>query len=46
MEEADELERAAEWRMRKADSDPRDTVSRDAAAIGCGGSQAGWFSGA
>ena len=33
MEEADELERAAEWRMRKADSDPRDTVSRDAAVL-------------
>jgi hypothetical protein len=33
IEEAGELERAAEWRMRKVDSDPRDTVSRDAAAL-------------
>jgi hypothetical protein len=33
MEEADELERAAEWRMRKADADPSDKVSRDAAAL-------------
>ncbi len=33
MEEAQELERAAEWRMRKVDADPSDTVSRDAAAL-------------
>ena len=33
MEEADELERTAEWRMRKVDADPSDTVSRDAAAL-------------
>ena len=33
MEEAEELLRAAEWRMRKADADPSDTVSRDAAAL-------------
>lgn len=33
MEEADELERAAEWRMRKVDADPADTVSREAAAL-------------
>ena len=33
MEEADELERAAEWRLRKVDADPADTVSRDAAAL-------------
>lgn len=30
--EAEELERAAEWRMRKVDADPSDTASRDAAA--------------
>jgi hypothetical protein len=33
MEEAEELERAAEWRMRKADADASDTVSREAAAL-------------
>ena len=33
MEEADELERAAEWRMRKVDADPSDKVSRDAAVL-------------
>ncbi|MBV9828321.1 MAG: hypothetical protein JO001_22030 [Alphaproteobacteria bacterium] len=33
MEEADELERAAEWRMRKVDADPADAASRDAAAL-------------
>jgi hypothetical protein len=33
MEEAEELERAAEWRMRKVDADPSDRVSRDAAAL-------------
>jgi hypothetical protein len=33
MEEAEELERAAEWRMRKVDADPSDTVSRAAAAL-------------
>lgn len=33
MEEAEELERAAEWRMRRVDADPGDTVSRDAAAL-------------
>jgi hypothetical protein len=33
MEEADELERAAEWRMRKVDADPSDGVSREAAAL-------------
>jgi hypothetical protein len=33
MEEAEELERTAEWRMRKADADPSDTASRDAAAL-------------
>jgi hypothetical protein len=33
MEEAEELERAAEWRMRKVDADPSDTVSLDAAAL-------------
>ena len=33
MEEADELERTAEWRMRKVDADPSDQVSRDAAAL-------------
>ena len=31
MEEADELERTAEWRMRKADADPSDAISRAAA---------------
>jgi hypothetical protein len=31
--EAEELERAAEWRMRKVDADPSDVVSRDAAAL-------------
>jgi hypothetical protein len=33
MEEADQLERVAEWRMRKVDADPSDKVSRDAAAL-------------
>ena len=33
MEEADELERMAEWRMRKVDADPGDVVSRNAAAL-------------
>jgi hypothetical protein len=33
IEEADDLERAAEWRMRKVDADPGDAVSRDAAAL-------------
>jgi hypothetical protein len=33
VEEAEELERAAEWRMRKVDADPSDTISRDAAAL-------------
>ena len=33
MEEADELERAAEWRMRKVDADPSDCASRDAAGL-------------
>ena len=33
IEEADELERAAEWRMHKADADLADSVSRDAAAL-------------
>ena len=32
MEEAEELERAAEWRMRKVDADPSDATSRDAAS--------------
>ena len=31
--EAEELEHAAEWRMRKVDADPSDVVSRDAAAL-------------
>ena len=31
--EAVELERAAEWRLRKVDADPSDAVSRDAAAL-------------
>ena len=30
--EVEELERAAEWRLRKVDADPIDAVSRDAAA--------------
>jgi hypothetical protein len=30
--EVEELERAAEWRLRKVDEDPIDAVSRDAAA--------------
>ncbi|MGC1408746.1 MAG: hypothetical protein WA864_07365 [Acetobacteraceae bacterium] len=30
--EVEELERAAEWRLRKVDADPTDAVSRDAAA--------------
>ena len=33
MEEAEDLERAAEWRMRKVDADPSDAGSRDAAAL-------------
>jgi hypothetical protein len=33
MEEADELERAAEWRMRLVDADPSDATSREAAAL-------------
>jgi len=33
MEEVEELERAAEWRMRKLDADPSDATSRDAAAL-------------
>lgn len=33
IEEADDLERTAEWRMRKVDADPADEVSRDAAAL-------------
>jgi hypothetical protein len=33
MEEAEDLERAAEWRMRKVDADPSDDVSGDAAAL-------------
>jgi hypothetical protein len=33
MEEARELERAAEWRMRKVDADPSDATSRAAAAL-------------
>lgn len=33
MEEAEELERAAAWRLRKVDADPSDHVSRDAAAL-------------
>jgi hypothetical protein len=31
--EAEELERAAEWRMRLVDADPADVVSRDAAVL-------------
>ena len=33
MEEAEELERAAEWRMRRVDADPSDVTSREAAAL-------------
>jgi hypothetical protein len=33
MEEAEDLERATEWRMRKVDADPSDAQSRDAAAM-------------
>jgi hypothetical protein len=33
IDEADDLERAAEWRMRKVDADPRDAVSLDAAKL-------------
>jgi hypothetical protein len=33
MEEAEDLVRAAEWRMRKVDADPSDTASRDAAVL-------------
>jgi hypothetical protein len=33
MAEAEELERAAEWRMRLVDADPSDATSREAAAL-------------
>jgi hypothetical protein len=33
IEEAEALERAAEWRMHKADADHGDTATRDAAAL-------------
>lgn len=33
MQEADELERVAEWRLRKVDADPSDATSRAAAAL-------------
>jgi hypothetical protein len=33
MEEADALERTAEWRLRKLDADPSDATSRAAAAL-------------
>jgi hypothetical protein len=33
MEEAEELERAAEWRVRLVDADPSDVTSREAAAL-------------
>jgi hypothetical protein len=33
MEEAEELERTAEWRMRKVDADPSDERSRAAAVL-------------
>jgi hypothetical protein len=33
MEEAEELEGVAEWRMRKVDADPADTTSREASAL-------------
>ena len=33
MEEADALERTAEWRLRKLDADPSDATSRTAAAM-------------
>jgi len=33
MEEAEELERAAEWRLRKVDANPADEQSRTAAAL-------------
>jgi hypothetical protein len=33
MEAAEELERAAEWRLRKVDADPNDATSRAAAAL-------------
>jgi hypothetical protein len=33
MEEAEELERTAEWRLRKVDADPTDEQSRTAAAL-------------
>lgn len=33
MEEVEELERAAEWRMRKVDADPSDDISRHAAVL-------------
>jgi len=33
MDEAEDLERAAEWRMRKVDADPSDATSREAAAL-------------
>ena len=31
--EVEQLERAAEWRLRKVDAEPADTTSRDAAAL-------------
>ena len=33
MEEADALERTAEWRLRRVDAEPADTVSREAALL-------------
>ena len=33
MEEAEDLDHAAEWRMRKVDTDPSDTVSSGAAVL-------------
>ena len=33
IEEAEELERAAEWRLRKVDADPTDTTSGEASAL-------------
>jgi len=33
MEEAEQLERVAEWRMRKVDADPSDATSRAVAAL-------------
>jgi hypothetical protein len=32
-EEAEALERSAEWRLRKVDADPSDALSREAAAL-------------